>query len=96
MEIIALKAHNRGYHGCLVDENGYMFFQYSLNGRFRPLKRYPESDFQDLDQFVAIMSKYMSLTAFLNPPVPIAEMSLPELDRVWQINRQRTASLSSS
>lgn len=70
-----------------------MFFQYSRNGRFRPLKRYLKTDFQDMDQFVAIMTKYMSLTAFLNPPVPITEMNLAELNRVWQINRQRTASL---
>ncbi len=37
--------HARGYRGCLLDEEGYLFFQLTRNGRLRRLKRYPQSDF---------------------------------------------------
>jgi len=84
MKIIALKAHARGYHGCLLDDEGYMFFQYSRNGRLRKLKRYPAGDFEDENHFRAMMAKYMHLSAFLDPPATIDALSLAELDRVFQ------------
>ncbi len=91
MEIIALKKHPRGYHGCLIDESGYLFFQLSSKGRFRPLKRYARSDFENDAQFVAIMTKYMHPGAFMKPPVPVDEISLEALDQVWQVSRERLA-----
>ena len=88
MEIIALKAHPRGFHGCLIHEESYQFFQLTRSGRFRPLKRYPIEAFEDHDHFAAIMMKYMGTTAFLLPPVPIQEITLEALDRVWNATRK--------
>jgi len=89
MEIIALKYHTRGYHGCLIDENGYVFFQLSRKGRLRRLKTYARADFSDHEHFQHMMMKYMTPSAFLNPPEPIAALTLAELDRVYDIVRER-------
>ena len=89
MEIIALKVHTRGYHGCLIDADGYAFFQLTHKGFLRRLKTYPKSDFADHEHFQFIMMKYMTPSAFLNPPEPIAALTLAELDRVYEIVRKR-------
>lgn len=89
MEIIALKAHTRGYHGCVVEADDYVFFQLSRKGKLRRLKAYARDDFDDHEQFQFMMMKYMTPSAFLNPPVPIAAITLKELDRVHQILRKR-------
>ena len=89
MEIIALKAHTRGYHGCIVEDDAYVFFQLSRKGAFRRLKGYPRKDFSDHEQFQFMMMKYMTPSAFINPPEPIQEISMDELDRVHQIIRKR-------
>ena len=89
MEIIALKAHTRGYHGCVVEADEYVFFQLSRKGALRRLKAYPRTDFSDHEQFQFMMMKYMTPSAFINPPEPIEAITLDELDRVRQIIRQR-------
>ncbi len=89
MEIIALKYHTRGYHGCLIDGSGYVFFQLSRKGKLRRLKTYAREDFSDHEHFQHMMMKYMTPSAFLNPPEPIAAMTLAELDRVYDIVRER-------
>lgn len=88
MKIIALKAHTRGYHGCLVDGEGYMFFQLTRNGRLRKLKRYPLDEFEDDDHFIAMMAKYMHLSAFIRPPAAVDALTLAEMDRVYHTHRK--------
>lgn len=90
MEIIALKAYARGYRGCLIDDDRYVFFQYTRKGRLRRLKAYPKSAFEDNDHFAAMMMKFMTVSAFLRPPVPIDALTLAELDRVYRTTRQQT------
>ncbi|MDA8139043.1 MAG: hypothetical protein M0036_10355 [Desulfobacteraceae bacterium] len=85
MEIVALMASGWGYRGCLFDAGEYLFFQYSFKGRFRPLKRYPAGVFSDHEQFTAMMMKYMIPSAFCRPPLPIAGLNLPELERIYRI-----------
>jgi len=92
MEILALKAYARGYRGCLVDDREYTFFQYTRNGRVRRLKAYPRGDFTNHDHFAALMMKFMSPGAFMRPAVPIAELTLAELDRVNAILKGRIES----
>ena len=89
MEIIALKAHTRGYHGCVVEADRYLFFQLTRKGTLRRLKAYPLDDFSDHEQFQLMMMKYMTPSAFLSPPEPIAALTMEELDRVYQIIRKR-------
>jgi hypothetical protein len=89
MYIIALKFHTRGYHGCLIDENGYVFFQLTRKGLLRRLKSYPLEEFASHEHFQHMMMKYMTPSAFLNPPEPIAALTLAELDRVYEIVRSR-------
>lgn len=82
MEIFALRSYAAGYRGCLIDDDGYLFFQFTRKSGLKRLKDYPKQDFIDNDHFAAMMMKFMSPSAFLRPPVPIAELTLAELDRV--------------
>lgn len=91
MEIVALMASGRGYRGCLFDGAGYMFFQYTRKGLLKKLKRYPADQFDDHDHFAAMMMKYMIPSAFFRPPVRIKDLTLTELDRVWQTKRWQAA-----
>lgn len=87
MEILALKNYSAGYRGCLVDADGYHFFQLARKGRLRWLKSYPASAFSDHYHFIAMMQKFMTPSAFLVPPVPIKELSIEELERVQALKK---------
>jgi hypothetical protein len=94
MEILALRFYAAGYRGCLIDDDGYTFFQLTRKGRYKRLKAYPKSDFTDNDHFIAMMMKFMTPSAFFRPPVPIAALTLEELDRVHALikkGRQKPA-----
>ncbi|RJQ80084.1 MAG: hypothetical protein C4519_10050 [Desulfobacteraceae bacterium] len=91
MEIFALRAYAAGYRGCLIDNEAYVFFQYTRKGKCKRLKDYPRTDFEDNDHFAAMMMKFMGPSAFLRPPIPIDGLTLAELDRVHALVRKRTA-----
>jgi hypothetical protein len=82
MEIIYLRAYGSGYRGCVARPGDYLFFQYGRRKGLKALKRYPKTDFEDLEHFMAMMQKFISPPAFLVPPVPIAALTLEELDRI--------------
>ena len=46
------------------------------------MKSYSASEFADLGHFKAMMQKFVSPPSFLQPPVPIADLTIGELDRV--------------
>jgi len=77
-----LRPYAAGYRGCLSDDDGYLFFQLTRKRGIKRLKDYLRQDFIDNDHFAAMMMKFMRPSAFLRPPVPIAALTLAELDRV--------------
>ena len=83
MELLQLKAYAAGYRGCVLDEDGYCFFQCSRNGRVKRLKSYPKDEFADLSHFMAMMHKFIAPPSFLKPPVPIDALTIETLDRVF-------------
>ncbi len=82
MELLLLRAYGSGYRGCVIEENQYLFFQCSRKRGLKHLKSYPKQEFADIAQFMAMMQKFVSPPAFLKPPVPIAALTMEELDRV--------------
>jgi hypothetical protein len=83
VELLLLRAYAAGYRGCVIEEGGYCFFQCSRRrGKVKRLKSYAASEFADLDHFKAMMQKFVSPPSFLQPPVPIADLTIGELDRV--------------
>jgi len=82
-------AHCLGQLRLLVDESGYVFFQLTRKGLIRRFKSYPREEFASHEHFQHMMMKYMTPSAFLNPPEPIAALTLAELDRVYEIVRQK-------
>ncbi len=82
MELLLLRAYASGYRGCAIDEESYFFFQSRRNGKIKRLMGYSKADFEDLQHFTAMMQKFVSPPAFLQPPIPISSLTLAELDRV--------------
>ena len=92
MKLIYLKSYGSGYRGCAVLPDGdYLFFQCSPRKGLKQLKRYPASDFDDLEHFMAMMQKFITPPSFLKPPLAIASLTMEELDRVHGeiVNRGR-------
>jgi len=83
MELIVLKPHGRGYRGCAIEAQGYLFFQYSRKRGLKILKRYARQEFTGAADFMAVMRKFITPPAFLQPPVPIKALTGEELDRTY-------------
>jgi hypothetical protein len=90
MELLYLRAYGSGYRGCVIQSDGYLFFQCSRKSGLKKLKGYPKTDFDDLDHFKAMMQKFITPPSFLKPPIAITALSMEELDRAHaQIKAQR-------
>lgn len=89
MELLLLRAYAGGYRGCVIDEHDYCFFQCRRKGSISRLKSYPKKDFSDLNHFILMMQKFVSPPAFIQPPIPIAALTIKELDRVNDQMAQR-------
>ena len=90
MALLYLKAYGSGYRGCVIEAQGYLFFQCSARRGFKPLKWYPKAAFDDLAHFMAMMQKFISPPAFLSPPVALPALTMDALDRAYaQINAEK-------
>lgn len=83
MELLFLRAYGSGYRGCIIDDTRFRFFQASRKRGIKFLKDYPRDDFEDTSQFIAMMQKFVTPPSFLQPPVPIKELTLESLDRLY-------------
>ncbi len=88
MEILVLKRYSSGYRGCVIDSRYYSFFQFSAKKGLKILHRYPQSDFENIEHFVGVMAKFLSLSAFILPPITIADINAGELERVAKIREK--------
>lgn len=82
MQLLTLRSYAGGFRGCLMDAHEYRFFQFRRKSGLKILKAYPKDDFIDLHHFLSMMQKFMTPSAILNPPIPISELTLAELERV--------------
>ncbi len=83
MEILVLKSYASGYRGCVLDDREYLFFQYSRKRGLKILQRYRRSEFENLEHFIGVMAKFLSLSAFILPPQPISGLTEGEMERVY-------------
>ena len=82
MEPLFLRAYGGGYRGCIIDDTRFRFFQVSRRRGLKFLKDYRRDAFEDTAQFIAMMQKFVTPPSFLQPPVPIEELTLENLERV--------------
>jgi len=91
MKILGLVTHQSGYMGFLEEENQYIYFRLSAK-QVRNLQVYDKASFNDRSHFIGLMSRFFPATAFYKAPVPIADLSMEELDRVFsQAGKNRKA-----
>ena len=83
MELLYLRTYGSGFRGCIIDDTRFRFFQVSRRKGLKFLKDYRRDDFEDTAQFIAMMQKFVTPPAFLQPPIPIEELTLENLDRVY-------------
>lgn len=81
MELLLLRAYGSGYRGCVIEKERYLFFQFSRKKGLRYLKNYSRQEFASVEQFMAMMQKFVSPPSFLHPSVTIETLSMEELDR---------------
>ncbi len=78
-----MRAYASGYRGCAIDDQQYFFFQYSRQKGLKILQSYQRSDFENLEHFIGVMAKFLSLSAFILPPLPVSGLTEDEMDRVY-------------
>ncbi len=82
MELLFLRAYGSGYRGCIIDDARFRFFQISRRRGLKFLKDYRRDAFEDTAHFIAMMQKFVTPPSFLQPPVPIEELTLENLERI--------------
>ncbi len=82
MKILGLIAYQTGYMGFLEEADQFIYFR--LSGKqVRRLQAYDKASFNDYNHFIGLMSRFFPATAFYAEPIPVANLSLDELDRIF-------------
>ncbi len=82
MKILGLVAYQSGYMGFLEEADRFVYFRLSAK-KVRRLQAYDKASFNDYNHFIGLMSRFFPATAFYKDPVPVADLSLDELDRIF-------------
>ncbi|MCJ7616940.1 MAG: hypothetical protein MUO43_10440 [Desulfobacterales bacterium] len=82
MKIICIKSYSNGYTGIFEEDNRYVLFNLSKNGKLKNLNEYNKEEFVDYNHFVGIISKFIPYSSFLKEPVKIESITIDELDRI--------------
>ncbi len=82
MELLYLRAYGSGYRGCIIDDTRFRFFQVSRRRGLKFLKDYPRDAFEDTAQFIAMMQKFVTPPHFLQPPIPVEDLTVECLARI--------------
>jgi len=83
MKIISIKSYSNGYTGIFEEDNSYILFNLSKNGKLKKLNEYNKEEFVDYNHFVGMISKFIPYSSFLKKPVKIESITIEELDRVF-------------
>jgi len=81
MKILGLVAYQSGYMGFAEEADQFIYFRLSAK-QVRKLQAYDKASFNDYNHFIGLMSRFFPASAFYKEPVPIADLSLAELDRI--------------
>ena len=83
MKIISIKSYRNGYTGIVEEDDKYILFNLSKNGKFKKINKYKKEEFVDYNHFVGTLSKFIPNSSFLKEPVKIGSITIEELDRVF-------------
>ena len=84
MKIICLRSYSHGYTGFMDELGQYVFSQFPRQGKIKRLFAYDKSDFTGYRHFIGGISKFIPRLFFLERPVPVALMSIQELDSIFK------------
>jgi hypothetical protein len=82
MKILGLVAYRSGYMGFLEEADQFVYFRLSAK-QVRRLQTYDKASFNDYNHFIGLMSRFFPATAFYKEPVPVANLSLDDLDNIF-------------
>lgn len=83
MKIISIKSYSNGYTGIVEEDDKYVLFNHSKNGKLKKINEYNKEEYVDYNHFVGMMSKFIPHGSFLKEPVKIESITIEELDRVF-------------
>ncbi len=88
--IICLRSYANGYTGFVEENETYVFFRFSRNGKMTKVLEYKKSDYTDYGHFLGNISRFFASSFFLKEPISLESASIEELDRIYQeIRRSR-------
>ncbi len=82
MKIINIRLYRTGYTGIVEEDDKYVLFNLSKNGKLKKINEYNKEEYVDYNHFVGMMSKFIPYGSFLKEPVKIESITIEELDRV--------------
>lgn len=82
MKIINIRLYRTGYTGIVEEDDKYVLFNLSKNGKLKKINEYNKEEYVDCNHFVGMMSKFIPYGSFLKEPVKIESITIEELDRV--------------
>ena len=85
MKIINLGKSELNYYGYFEDEDNYVDFVFPFEGPLYIDYTYPKIEFGGLLHFASAMLEFIPETTFLEEPIEIDEITIAELDRVYEI-----------
>jgi hypothetical protein len=84
MRLIGLKAYQKGYTGCVEDEDAYIFFNF-VHQTYKPIQSYPMHKFENRLHFISTMGKFMRTSFFFKEPIEITSITIESLNRCCAI-----------
>jgi hypothetical protein len=71
----------------MEEEDNYIFFRFSKNGKLIRVMEFDKNDYTDYGHFLGGITRFFPSTFFLREPIPCESISIRELDRIFkQIN----------
>ncbi|MDL1968664.1 MAG: hypothetical protein LWW97_08995 [Deltaproteobacteria bacterium] len=83
MKIISIKSYRNGYTGIVEEDDKYVLFNLSKNGRSKRLNEYNKEEYVDYNHFVGMISKFIPYGSFLKEPVKVESITIEEFGRVF-------------
>ncbi len=81
MKIINIRLYRTGYTGIFEEDDKYVLFNLSKNGKLKKINEYNKEEYVDYNHFVGMMSKFIPYGSFLKEPVKIESITIEDLEK---------------
>lgn len=80
MKIINIRSYRTGYTGIVEENDKYILFNLSKNGKLKKINEYNKEDFVDYNHFIETISKFIPYSSFLKKPIKVKSINIKTLE----------------